>query len=125
MEFKLDDSHKSYIKITVSGALVKKRIVHAMKALITHPEYEVKHSLWDLTGAEQGTIDIHDIKEIIGFLRLYKPKQRNFANKGAFLVSTDMNKALVNVYVTLSKMLPFKYKVYTRFENAVAYLSGK
>ena len=122
MDYRLDDSHHKYIRIILTGALEKKNILSAMKALMTHPDYLTKHSLWDLTGATQGTIDILDIKEIIGFLRLYKPKENNFANKGAFLVAGNMNKALVNVYITLSKVLPFKYQVFTQFSDAENFL---
>ncbi len=63
-----------------------------------------------------------DIKEIIGFLGLYKPKDETFANKSAFLVSSQMNKALVNVYITLSKLLPFTYRVFTELPDAEKFL---
>ena len=95
-----------------------------MGELINHPDYSKKNSLWDLTQALQGNIAMSDIKEIIGFLRLYRPKGKSFSNKGAFLVSSNVNKALINIYITLSKMLPFKYRVFTEQIEAEHFLTG-
>ncbi len=124
MDYRIDDSHQHYIKVAVTGTLEKDTLLKAIRSLITHPDYGQKNSLWDLTKASQGSIGIWDIKEIVGFLRLYRPKEKSFANKGAFLVSNDIHKALINIYVTLSKLLPFKYKVCTDSADAKAFLTG-
>lgn len=94
-----------------------------MKDLVTHPEYEAKHSLWDFSRAEQGSLGILDIKEIVGFLRLYKPRGKTFANKSAIMVSSQFHMGIVNVFISMSKILPFKYQVFTKFEEAVKFLS--
>ncbi len=125
MDYKLDDSHQQYIIIEVTGTLEKVTLLKTMGQLINHPDYSRKHSLWDLRQASQGNLDILDIKEIVGFLRLYRPKDESFANKGAFLVSSDVNKALINIYITLSRLLPFKYQVFTQESEAVGFLIVK
>ena len=125
VDYKLDNSHQKYIRIIVVGGIEKNDIISAMKDLMTHSDYPVKHTLWDMSGAHQGSIDVLDIKEIIGVLRLYRPKQENFAGKSVFLVSGAMNKALLNVYINLSKMLPFSYRVYTDRVKAVEFLTGE
>ena len=124
MDYTLDHTHQDYIRMTVSGFMNKHDLLEAMKELITHPDYSTKHTLWDMTDVDRGTIGMADVKEIIGFLRLYKPKEKNFANKSVFFVSNDMNKAFIDLFITMSKMLPFKYKVYTSEDEAVAYLTG-
>jgi len=124
VDYPLDDTHKKYIKIIVTGPLEKNRIIHAMKALMTHPEFKIKHSFWNLKGASQGGIDILDIREIVGVLRLYRPKEKDFANKSAFLVSGGVNKSLINIYITMANLLPFKYRVFTDQDEARRFLTG-
>ena len=125
MEYRIDDSHQHYIKIVVNGALEKDRVIEVIKDLVTHPEYEKKHSLWDMANAEQGTFDIMDIREIVGFLRLYRPKRKDFADRSVFIVASEMNRVFVNIYITLSKILPFKYHVCTELSEAEAFLVGE
>ena len=49
---------------------------------------------------------------------------KEFANKSAFLVSNQMHKALVNVYISLSTSLPFTYKVSTEQIEVEKFLTG-
>ena len=123
MDYRLDHSYQNYIKIAVKGNLEKDILLKAMSQLFTHPDYCRKNSLWDLRQASQGSINILVLTEIVGFLRLYRPKTEFFANKVAILVSTDMNKALVNVYITLSRLLPFKFKVFTDQSDVELFLT--
>ncbi len=123
MDYTLDNTHKKYIKIIVTGSLEKNRIIHETKALMTHPKFKIKHSLWDLTGADQGDIDILDVRGIVGG-RLYRSKEKNFANKSAFLVSGGVNKSLINIYITMANLLPFKYRVFTVQDEARRFLTG-
>ncbi len=121
MEFTLDAENDQYIKIVVSGLVVKPEIISVISQLLQHPEYLIKHSYWDFREATMG-LSIDDLSEIVGILRLYKPKQRKFANKSALLVSGQMNNAMVNVFATMTKMLPFNYKVFKDNENAISFL---
>ncbi len=121
MEFTLDASHEKYIKTTVSGMVTKPYLISAISQLMQHPEYIDKHSLWDFSEANMG-ISIEDLQEIVGILRLYKPKQKNFANKSALLVPGQMNNAMVNLFVTMSKLLPIKYRVFKDWNKAEEYL---
>ncbi len=121
MDFTLDTSHEKYIKIKVSGMVTKSYFISAVSQLVQHPEYIDKHSFWDFTEASMG-ISIEDLHEIVGILRLYKPKQKNFANRSALLVPGQMNHAMVNVFATMTKLLPFKYKVFKDWDKAEAYL---
>ena len=123
MVFELDASNAKYIKIIVSGMVTKPYLISAISQLMQHSEYIDKHSFWDFTDARMG-LSIEDLKEIVGILRLYKPKQKNFANKSALLVSGEMNKAMVNVFATMTKLLPFKYRVFTDWKQAEAYVSS-
>ncbi len=111
MKFKIDASHDKFIKIMVSGLVVKTELISAISQLLQHPEYLDKNSYWDFREAEMG-LSIGDLNEIVGILRLYKPKQKKFANKSALLVSGQMNSAMVEVFATMTKSLPFRYKVF-------------
>ncbi len=121
MEFKFDATNNDYIKINVSGLLVKSEIISVISQLLQHPEYLDKHSYWDLRKATMG-LSIADLSEIIGILHLYKPRQKQFANKSALLISGQMNTAMANVFVTMTKMLSFNYRVFKDKEHVLSYL---
>ncbi len=121
MKFTLDATHDKYIKIVVSGLVVKPELISVISQLMQHPDYLDKHSFWDFTESNMG-LSIGDLQEIVGVLRLYKPKQKNFADKSALLVSGQMNSAMVNVFATMAKVLPFKYKVFKDKDSALSFL---
>jgi len=121
MDFTIDATHNEYIKIIVSGVVVKSEIISTISQLLQHPEYLEKHTYWDFREATMG-LSIGDLGEIVGILRLYKPKQKQFANKSALLVSGQMNSAMVNVFATMTKMLPFNYKVFKDEDQALSFL---
>ena len=123
MEYELDTSHETYIKISVSGVVDKVNLIAAISELVMHPDYEKKYSLWDFSRGKMG-LSIGDLKEVVGILRLYKIKSKNFANKSAILVPGMLNKAIADVFTTMSKFLPFEYKVFTEFDKAEAFLCG-
>jgi hypothetical protein len=123
MDFELDSSHDNYIAMTVSGGVDKAGLISAISQLVQHPEYLDKHSFWDFTKADMG-LTMGDLSEIIGVLRLYKPAQSDFADKSALLIPGKMNQAMVNVFVTLAKVLPFKYKVFNDSNKAKSFLSS-
>jgi hypothetical protein len=121
MDFKLDASHKKYIKITISGLVMKPALISVMAKILQHPEYLDKHTFWDLTEASMG-LSIADLKEIVGVLRLYKPERKNFADRAAMLVSGKLNSAMLEMFVTMSKLLPIKYRVFNDWDKAEAYI---
>ncbi len=121
MEYVLDASNKKYIKVTVSGIVDKSNLVAAMSELMQHSEYIKKHSFWDFYEATIG-LTIGDLKEIAGVLKLYKPKIKDFANKSAIVVPGEMHKAMVDLFITMTKLLPFEYKVFNDRKKAEAFL---
>ena len=121
MEFELDASHQKYIKITLSGLVMKPELISVMAKILQHPEYLDKHTFWDLTEASMG-LSITDLKEIVGVLRLYKPERKDFANRAAMLVSGKLNSAMLEMFVTMSKLLPIKYRVFNDWDKAEAYI---
>ena len=121
MEFTLDPSRETYIKITISGLITKSRLIPVMAEILQHPQYPDKHMYWDLTQASMG-LSIGDLKEIIGVLRLYKPGKKNFADRSSILVSGKMNKAMGELFVTMTKVLPVKYRIFTAPDEAENYL---
>ncbi|MBA3011970.1 MAG: hypothetical protein KKF12_05400 [Proteobacteria bacterium] len=121
MEFELDSSHEKYIKITITGLIVKPELISVMAQLLQHPEYLDKHTLWDLREANMG-LSIGDLKEIIGVLRLYKPQKKDFANKTALFVPGKFNSAMAEMFVAMSKLLPIKYRVFNDLKQAESYL---
>lgn len=121
MAYILDDSHPVYIRMTVTDVVDKPGLIAAMSELVNHPDYPVKHSLWDFTRAALG-ISLGDLREIVGVLRLYKPRQENFANRSALLVPDTMHIAMVDVFISMTKFLPFNYKAFRTVEAAVAFL---
>ncbi len=124
MDFTFDATHEKYIKITISGLVMKSEIIPTISQLLQHPEYLDKHSFWDFREATMG-LSIGDLSEIIGILCLYKPKQKQFANRAALLVSGQMNRAMVNMFATMTKMLPFNYKIFKDKDHALSFLCSK
>ena len=121
MDAEFDSSHTQYIKITISGLIVKPELISVMAEILQHPEYLDKHTFWDLTEASMG-LSIGDLKEIVGVFRLYKPERKDFADKSALLVPGKMNTAMAEVFIAMSKLLPIKYRVFNDWERAEAYL---
>lgn len=121
MDFKLDATHDKFIKMTVSGLVLKPELISAVSQLMQHPEYVEKNSYWDFTEASMG-LAISDLSEVIGILRLYRPPKKDFANKSAFLISGEMNSAMANVFITMARMLPFKIKVFNDKGKAESFL---
>ena len=118
---RLDASHNKYIKMTVPGSVTKAVLGDAISDLMTHEEYVHKHVLWDFSESSMG-LNISDLREIIGILRLYQPKGKNFAAKSAIVVPGVMHKAMVDMFITMSKMLPFKYAAFRDMESAIRFL---
>ncbi len=121
METKLDWTHNTYVKITISGLLVKPELISLMADILKHPNYPTRHTFWDLRHCGMG-LSIVDLKEITGVLKLYRP-EKNFADKAALLVPGKMNSAMAEVFVTMTKLLPIKYKVFSNWEKAKDYVS--
>ena len=120
-EIDLDWSHKKYIAITISGLLVKSELLPVMAEILQHPDYLIKHTLWDLRQTDSG-LSMGDLKEIAGVMKLYKPRTPNFADRSALLVPGRMNSAMAEVFVAMTKLLPVKYRVFRDQAEAEAYL---
>ncbi len=123
MEHDLNASPKQYIEITVSGRVYKEGLISAISELMNHPDYTQKHTLWNFYEFSVG-LSIGDLKEITGVLSLYKPEDKNFANKSAIVVPGEMHKAMVDLFIAMSKFLPFKYKVFKDKEKAKDFLQS-
>ncbi len=121
MEYTLDNSHSVYIQMNVSGVVDKSGLLSAMSELVMHPDFTDKHSLWDFTQATMG-LSISDFGEIAGVLGLYKSQKKNFANKSALLIPNLMELSMAKMFVSISKLLPFKYKVFKTREKALVFL---
>lgn len=65
MEYRLDDSHPVYIRMTVTGIADRPGLLSALSELLHHPAYTDKHSLWDFSRADMG-VSIRDLSEIAG-----------------------------------------------------------
>ncbi len=124
MVYDLDASHEKYIKVTVSGVVDKASLIAAMSELMQHSDYIQKHSFWNFHEAIIG-LSIVDLKKIADVLRLYKPKEKEFANKSAIVVPGEMHKVMVDLFIEMTKLLPFKYKVFYNMEKAEAFLCSE
>lgn len=121
MEVDLDWSHDRYVKITVSGLLVKPGLIALMSEILQHPDYTKKHTFWDLRDTKMG-LSISDLKEIVGVLKLYRPGEGSFADRSALLVPGKMNNAMAQMFVTMTRLLPIKYRVFTERDAAENFL---
>ena len=121
--YSLEDTHPSFIEVRVNEHLVKSTLILSMGALFNHPNYYEKHTLWNLSEAEM-RLSFSDLNEIAGMLRLFKPEKQSFANKSAILVSGKMNVSLAKMFVGLTKLLPFEYRVFTNRSEAVSFLKA-
>lgn len=121
MEYQLDASHARYIRMTVTGMVEKKGLTDAMSELMGHADYSDKHTLWDFTRAAMG-LSLSDLGEIAGVLRLYKTRNKKFASKSALVVPGLMDMSMAKIYVSLSQLLPFDYRVFQSIEDALDFL---
>lgn len=103
------------MKITISG------LIPVMAQVLQHSQYPDRHVYWDLTQADMG-LSIGDRREIIGVLRLYQPEKKSFSDRSSLLVSGSLNRAMGDLFVSMAKVLPFKYRIFTDPEEAEAYL---
>ncbi len=117
------DSEIKYLKIVVDSQLDKQTVLAALNELIEHPEYSVKHTLWDLRRADN-SLSMVDLKEIAGIMKLFKPRNQPFANKAVLLVSGKLNIAMANLFVGLTIPLLFEYKAFHDHEKAKIYLNS-
>ena len=124
MTYSLDASHDRFIRVNVSGEITKAKLVNAMSELMSHPQYTDKHSLWDLSNARLG-LTIGDLKEITAILRLYRPEKDDFANHAAILVPGEMHRAVADLFIAMTKMLPFEYSAFNEINDAIAFLSSR
>lgn len=124
MEYKLDASHKQYITVKTTGVITKSMLIAAISELMNHPEYPQKHTLWNFSESSTG-LTIGDLKEIASILSLYKPKDKNFANKSAIVVPGQMHSAMADLFITMAKLLPFDYKAFRDIQKAKAFLESK
>lgn len=122
MGYRLEPDHNSYLHIILEGRLDKATALAAMNDLMIHPEYPVKNTLWDFDKVQMG-LNLQDIGEIVGILRLYKPVNKKFANRVAFLVKNQMELAMANVFIAGTALLPFKYKAFTDLNKARRFLA--
>lgn len=124
MEFKIEDRHEKYLKLIVCGVFNKNGLIHAISETMNHPDYAHKHSYWDFTQATM-SMSIYDLKEIVGIFRLYKPDTENFANRVAILISGELNNAILKIFIPMTKLLPFRFQVFTKEEDVMNFLLGK
>ncbi|MBU0970888.1 MAG: hypothetical protein KKC20_09595 [Proteobacteria bacterium] len=122
MDYQLNASHPDYIQIVVTRVVEKTGLAHAMSAVFQHPEYPFKHSLWDFSAATGMGLNIGDLREIIGTLRLFRPRDNNFANKVALVVPNHMHRAMAGIFVSLATLLPFEYKLFKTNGAAIKFL---
>ncbi len=121
MPYSIKNHHQNYLEIVVKGLFDKKSALAAMNELLNHPEYYDKNSLWNFSSAQVG-LSLMDLKEIAGVMKLFIPKQKQFADKVALFVSGRVHLGIANIFVTLSTLLPFKYKAFSDIKKAKAYL---
>lgn len=123
MDHILNDSDPQFIVMTVTGVVDKAGIIAALSKLLTHPDYKAKHTMWDFTGATMG-LSLGDFREIAGVLGLFKPRTEHFANRSALVVPHPMERNMAKVYVSISKVLPFDYRVFQTREAAREFLTA-
>ena len=121
LEYFISNEHNRYLRITVTGILSKNSMIKAIRDTMTHPEYNCKHSFWDCSDASMG-MSLIDLKEIVGIFRLYKPEKSTFANRVAILLTGNMNEAMVSLLIPMTRVLPFKFKLFTNHEKAEKFL---
>ncbi len=117
----IDTSIDSFFKIVVTGIVNKADLNPVLSEIITHPDYAKKNTLWDYSSAHLD-LNIEDITELSGILRLIKPKTENFANKSVIVVPGEMDKAKVDFFISTTKLGPLKFKVFQDTKSAESYL---
>ncbi|MFO7883247.1 MAG: hypothetical protein R6U68_00355 [Desulfobacteraceae bacterium] len=84
METELDLSHPEYIKVMISGLIVKPELISLMGEILQHPQYQEKHTLWDFRQASLG-LSIGDLKELVGIMKLYTATFWYLSNRILFI----------------------------------------
>ena len=122
MIHQLNTSHASYIHIIVTGVVEQASLLDAMSEVFQHPDYHFKHSLWDFSNATGLGLNMGDMKELVGILKLVKTKDKTFANKVALLIPDHLHQAMATLFISLAKLLPFEYKVFQTRDAAILFL---
>jgi hypothetical protein len=123
MKYTIDASDEKYIRVTGTGVLDRNSLMSAMSELMRHPEYAQKHSLWDFSGVSFG-ITLQDLEGIVGFLSLFQPLDKNFANRSALVVPGKMYQAMAEMFVSMTQNLIFEYKVFQDKRDALGFLKS-
>ena len=121
MEYMIDISIDNYFKIAITGVVKKSDLNPVLSEIIMHPDYAKKHTLWDYSSASLD-LNIEDITELSGILRLIRPKTENFANKSVIVVPGELDKAKVDFFISMTKSGPLKFKVFRDTKSAERYL---
>lgn len=121
MEYWIDTSINSFLKIIISGVVKRIDLNPVLSEIIMHHDYAEKHTLWDYSSA-QLDLNIDDIKELSGILKLIKPKTDNFANKSVIVVPGEMDKAKVDFFISIAKSGPLEFKVFQDAKSAENFL---
>lgn len=114
-----------FLRVELNGNVNRKTLFDAQDALMRHPEYPYKNSLWILKeGFICGfsNIDLFETAERIKtFLPLEATKQ-----KSAFFASSGFQYALIKLFCKEAeqKKLPFKMMPFMSLQNAEAWLMG-
>ena len=114
--------HDEYLEVVFDGLLEKKTVLSSLNQLLNHPEYYSKHSLWNMTGSRLG-FSISDFKEIIGVMRLFSPKEKEFSNRSVLLVSGHMNQSMAGLFIDMAGALPFEFSIAAEEREARALLT--
>lgn len=123
MEYAINDTPDNFFRITVSGKVTKDELMPAMSEIITHPDYARKHTLWDYSSANLG-LNMDDIHELSGILKLLKPGTEDFADRSVIVVKGEMVRQQVEMFVSMAGSGPLTFRVFTDLSAAEAYLNG-
>lgn len=114
--------HDAYLEVVFDGFLEKQTILSSLNQLLNHPDYYRKHSLWNMSGSRL-EFSIRDFKEVVEIMRMFSPKQSEFSNRSALLVTGRVNLSMMGWFIDVAGTLPFEFKAFSEEAAARAHLT--
>lgn len=116
------ENTQSYLSVVFVGAVDQDQLFKALRALLLHPDYPHKNSVWVFEGCECefSNIIMFDLVQII---KAYYPREAT-RNKTAIVTSTSMHNAMATLLCEEAElaMLPFSMRAFMNRAEAQDWL---
>jgi hypothetical protein len=116
----LDGEHGVVIH-RVAGRITFEEIRHEVEALFA--EHPMRHSLWDLTGADLSEFQVGEVQLLLDSLAPLAQKRSEMGVRTAFSILQPVNYGICRIIDAVAEALPCERRVFYSYEEALAWLA--